>query len=195
MRTVHYLCRLPGTYGKLVYPLETEEHYQTIGSFFISGADVDDLEDSYTFAAYQAGDIVALKLQRLSGIAYTAEVEGVGQFIFDAKDVGVPAKYAGRFPFPDDGNLIRQLISRDKPQLEEAALEKDFVFLGYSPRLDEDEPPPPVEPISPLLTTETTTEGSSTEPQGSISTSNLRGRTRATSSKTAARARIHLRNG
>jgi hypothetical protein len=194
LRTVHYLCRLPGTFGKLVYPLETEEHYQTVGSFFLSGALTGDLDQSYTFPAYQNGLILPFKIKKLSGIAYAVEVPGLDQFIFDAKKVGVPAKYAGRYPFPDNGTLVRQLIPRDKAMLETAALENDIVFLGYSPRLDEDGTPPPIEPITPQLSTGLTESTERSDKQQGIETSELSHQTGSVKRKTAAKAQVHVRN-
>lgn len=146
MRAVHYLCRKPGAFGELVYPDELPENYQTLGSFFLGGSDPLGFDEVYVFHAYQEGAVIPLELRRTGASILLAHADGIGDFAFRAVQSGVPARYAGNYPFPDE-KLVRQLAPQDRTVLEDAAQSKDFFFVGYSPRLDR--PAPPLTPDHP----------------------------------------------
>lgn len=142
MRSVHYLCRKPGSVGELVYPLELPDGYQSLGSFFLGGSDVSSVDEVYRFPVYLDGSVLPSELRHIRGAIFEAEIQAIGRFAFRAIQAGMPARYTGAYPF-DDIKLVRQLAPRNRAFLEEVALTKDFMFVGYSPRIDDATPLPP----------------------------------------------------
>jgi hypothetical protein len=138
MRVIHYMVRRPEHLGELIYPLELfDPGYYGYGSFFIDGHHIDDVDQAYLFYAVRDDQLLPIELRSVDDTSFEADVDGVGLFIFKATRVGVPARYAGQYPFPPDTLLVRQLAPKDRPALEQAAHEHDFYFTGYSPQIGE----------------------------------------------------------
>ena len=137
-RTVHYMIRKPGARGELIYPseLNTSDDYYGFGSFFLGGHDHSDVCEVYGFWAIRQGRAIETKLVLQSSNAFRATVDGVGKFDFRAKKVTIPARYTGDHRGFTDGLLIRQLAPFDHDTLDKAALENDFFFVGFTPKLD-----------------------------------------------------------
>lgn len=137
MRQVHYLCRRPGAERELVYPQEMPPGHQSPGSFFLPGNPEKGVDEEYEFYAYRGGEVVAIPARKSDRDSLVAIVDGIGGFQFLTSLAGIPARYVGNLPFPDQGMVARQLAPIDREELERAARDKDFFFVGYSPRLDE----------------------------------------------------------
>lgn len=137
MRNIHYLIRKPENLGELIYPIElTDPHYQGQGSFFADGRHPDDVDSSYVFYAVRDAELIPVRLRRIGAASFQADIIHVGSFIFRATTIGVPARYAGRYPFPSGNFLVRQFSPSDRIALERAAFDHDFYFAGYSPQID-----------------------------------------------------------
>lgn len=141
------MVRRPEHLGELIYPTELfDPGYYGYGSFFINGRHINDVDQTYLFYAVRDDQPLPIKLRSIGSALFEADVDGVGLFVFKATTVGVPARYAGRYPFPPDTLLVRQLAPKDRPALERAVYEHDFYFTGYSPQI---EAPSPYEPLDP----------------------------------------------
>lgn len=138
MRTVHYMCRKPGDVCALVYPFETDDSYQGSGSFFLAGGWEDDVDDAYNFQTLLGDGVAYAKLVREHGSMFAAVIDGIGRFRFRASTTGIPARYAATARLAEGPLLVRQLIPQERRRLETAAIENGFVFLGHSPRLEDD---------------------------------------------------------
>ena len=138
MNLIHYMVRKPERLGKLIYPIELEDHdYQAYGSFFMDGRHENDVSDAYLFHAVRDDSLVPIKLRRVGLVSFAADVPVVGRFLFKATTVGIPARYGGSYPFPRDAFLVRQLAPSDRRALERAAFEFKFYFTGFSPQIED----------------------------------------------------------
>lgn len=141
------MVRKPDHLGELIYPIElVDPGYQAYGSFFADGKNLDDIDETYLIHAARDGAILPIKLQRIGGLTFAADVEKLGRFLFKATKIGVPARYGGQYPFPKENLLVRQLAPHDRNRLERAAFEHDFYFTGFSPGIEDEADFKPLNP-------------------------------------------------
>lgn len=132
---VHYLVRHPSIPGELLYPDEVDENYQSFGTFFLVGKTFDDVRDKYIFFAVLNGNVIASNLTRIRDSSlYNAAVEGVGRFEFRATSIGAGGLYAGTYKPSEGLYAVRQLEIRSHAILNSAARDKNFFFVGYTPK-------------------------------------------------------------
>lgn len=148
VRVIHYMVRDPRNLGQLVYPIDIPDlFYHAYGSFFIDGQSSSDLDDTYNFYSMYNEVIISITLRRTGEVSFAANVDGLGQFLFRATKIGMPAQYGGQYSLPNENLLIRQLAPYDRRQLELASQEHDFYFIGYSPQIEGGMESKPVDPL------------------------------------------------
>lgn len=135
---VHYLVGQPARKSSLVYPIELyDENYVGFGDFYLLGKAGTEIGDLYSFYAIRGGQIVPTTLMPYRGSKsfFQVEVSGIGDFVFYAQPLSFKPPYAGGVVSAKGLVALRRLCSWQPQELNRACLEKDFYFVGYSPRI------------------------------------------------------------
>jgi hypothetical protein len=122
---VHYLCHIKK--GVLVYPHQTESNYNAYGSFYLLG---DSMESSYSFSAFDDGDLIELTLIRDESNPnfFVAKHERLGDFLFHCENVihwNLEVKNSGL-------KAIKRLRPWNEKKLESVCSQSNFYFVGFA---------------------------------------------------------------
>lgn len=129
---IHYLVRSPfGKRGGLIYPSEVnDKYYYGVGGFYLAGENKK-INNSYIIHAAFENEIFKLKLNRVSAKYFSTTVDNVGSFIFRAEYVQSKT-YIGSDLILKEAFILRRLRLENHLLAEDACINHDFYFVGYS---------------------------------------------------------------
>lgn len=132
------MVRHPKEKRALIYPIEIEEKdYVGFGSFYIFGEIGADPEETYHFNAILGEEVIQVNLLRRqkSKNLFHVAVPGIDNFVFFAGGMRTQPRYTGGFNQLTEKVAIRKLRPINPAQFEQACKERNFYFIGYTPRL------------------------------------------------------------
>ena len=132
---IHYLMLDPNRKG-LIYPTELDDQaYMGKGSFYLLDFKGYPIRDSYTFYAIHGEQILTFTLHRNLTRYFQVEVINIGVFDFLAVSISNQLSYIGNEQETSGLIARRRLKALHPERLDQACIEHDFYFVGYTPRL------------------------------------------------------------
>lgn len=131
---VHYFCHIAS--GELVYPNQTEENYNSYGSFFIVG---DALANIYIIHAYDDGQFIELILiqDEVNPRFFTATHTKYGKFIFHGDKIehwNLEVSYDQK-----TYRVLRRLRPWNESKFESVCEQHNFYIVGFANLTDSEE--------------------------------------------------------
>lgn len=123
--------------GEAIYPseLDANDEYYGVGALYIPGNHVDDLDEAYLLWAIREGRAVQTHIEARKSRIFVADVAGIGKFGFKLRPLEPLVRYTGNFQLNSKW-LIGQLAPFEHDALDNAVIQHDFYFAGFTPKLN-----------------------------------------------------------